>query len=197
MLLDIVILPPQNIRKRFSAIAKKADDVCKSDILIDNKKLIPHCSIFHINTSAARLSKLYKAIQSLTSLHLTTTLQTNGYHDSELGWLDFQLTGYRSLKKLRTNIIKVCAPLRTGMMPPWRHRNLTSQEKSYRRKYGVSYSPKTYSPHLTIGKFNTKCIKKIKELLKTEQLSFKVDNITICRVNKYWQVTKILKQFKV
>ncbi|MFH1112038.1 MAG: hypothetical protein V1712_03130 [Patescibacteria group bacterium] len=197
MLLDIVILPSAKLRKRLGNIALKANRICKSSCLVDNRKLIPHCSLFHINTSAARIPKLYKIVRQLATLYSAVQLKAKGCYMSEEKWLDFPLIGYGSLKKFRTNIIMSCATMCTGMMPPWGHRSLTNQEKLMRAKYGVSNNPYIYRPHITIGRFNPKCIGLVNKYLQKIKFSFKANNIAICQVNKNWQVTRMIKQFKV
>ncbi|MFA4937185.1 MAG: hypothetical protein WC575_02785 [Patescibacteria group bacterium] len=197
MLLDIVILPPAKLRKKLGRLALEANRICKASCLVDNKKMFSHCSLFHINTSATRISTLYKIVKKLAVSYSTCQLRVNGCHESEESWSVFPLMGYGLLKKFRTAIFKNCANLRTGMMPPWSHRNLTRKEKENRKKYGVSNSPYVYKPHLTIGKFDSKCVGLVSKFLQNIRLSFKADTIAICQVNKNWQVTRIIKQFKV
>lgn len=48
MLLDIVILPPDNIRRQLSIVAKKINKVYPSLCIVDNVTLIPHISLYHL-----------------------------------------------------------------------------------------------------------------------------------------------------
>ena len=58
MLIDIVVLPPEKLRRRIGERTKKSARGISAGFIVDNKKFIPHLSLWHINTSRERLKKI-------------------------------------------------------------------------------------------------------------------------------------------
>lgn len=58
MLIDIVMLPPQNIRKRIGTKMKKEMGNIPNFFVVDNRKLIPHLSLWHMKIAKKELNNI-------------------------------------------------------------------------------------------------------------------------------------------
>jgi len=199
MLLDIVILPPDKVRQKISKAVTRATKGLDVELIVDNKKLIPHLSLFHINTKKESLSKLEKTIKESILFYTPVSIYQKDLYAEGEGWFGFTLSKHRELTKLKQRLVVNCYPLKTAMMP-WVHkRKPTKLERNNRSKYGVSYNiGKSFWPHFTLGQMsNEKDAKVVVVRLKGFDFSFKADTVALCEVNFWHQVTRVLKKFRI
>ena len=76
MLLDIVVLPPANIRQKVGQAILRATRGADCKYVVDNKKLIPHVSLFHIRTSQRRLKLIEQQVKSVLGQYKATVLMS-------------------------------------------------------------------------------------------------------------------------
>jgi hypothetical protein len=200
MLLDIVILPPTTLRRRLGLAIRKAAEGFSVKYVVDNKKLIPHISLFHMNMKITRerISELDKSIHNSLSSFRPTIIRCRKIIAVD-GELSYILSNPPSVKALNKSAIKNCVGLRTGIMPWLPKRRPTILEKKNRELYGVHYNiGKMFNPHFTMLKMNrSHDVKMVFQKLKLRHFQFKANTIALCKVNRRHQVTKILKKFMV
>ncbi|MCH8069203.1 MAG: 2'-5' RNA ligase family protein [Candidatus Marinimicrobia bacterium] len=136
MLLDIVILPPKKLR---DDVGKKISNIAKGrpyTYLVDNKKLIPHLSLFHININKRNLPELSEKIRVVLEHHKPFNIRSVkfGHPSVKNGQVFFLLAKSRALKKLHTDIVNSCHSLRAGEVPLTGITKLTSLAKFYQKK---------------------------------------------------------------
>lgn len=199
MLLDIVILPPANLRNKIgkAVIQATAGHPCR--YVIDNKKLIPHMSLFHIRTSSQRFPELGRKVKIVISKYCPQIVRNTGLRAYEGIWGTILLTNNKALQKLNKHIVQECYKLRTGQMP-WNSKEKPKGPALKKRlKYGTQHNiGKTFVPHFTVfAAPDETSAQKILKKLESFKFSFRGDTIAICRVNSNHQVTKILKTFRL
>ncbi|MDP4000898.1 MAG: L-threonylcarbamoyladenylate synthase [bacterium] len=199
MLLDIVILPPKNIRDKIGKLTKKYGFKYPNVFIVDNKKIIPYLSLFHINTSRSELQKIILVIKKIVKNHHAEKIHSIQFKvNKKNGIFEYVLSNNAGLRSLQKEVFLSIHPFKTGLMPaprPYRDVFLTSKkQKQEHKKYG---RPMGFGPHFTLGMLkNPKNGKKIAQNMKFD-FEFLGNTVAITEVNKWWQVTKVLKVFKL
>lgn len=156
MLLDIVILPPLTLRRRIGRKIKTAVSGISTQYLVDNSKLIPHLSLFHVRTSATGFGKAAAIVSELAKKYSAVAIRSLGFVVENRGdtfW--FSLSGRKELSGLNRAIVKRCHVLRTGPMPWTSRRKPAPSERRNRLRYGTQHNiGPTFQPHLTMGKLD-------------------------------------------
>ncbi len=198
MLLDIVILPPNKIRNLVARAVVKSVGDFKYGYIIDNKKLIPHISFFHININKRKLPVLFNIVKTNVNDYKPVKLFSKNVLVQGRGVWIF-LSNHESLIDFNHKMVKYCSPLRDGVIP-WMSKRLPNKlEKFNRQKYGTHYNiGKAFRPHFTMVKLRLASeARAVGKEMKTVKFSFLADTVAICQVNNYGQVTKVLKTFKL
>lgn len=200
MLFDIVILPPLGVRRQLGRLVTTACRPYSTVYVVDNTKLIPHVSLFHLNTELRRLPALVVAVQAV--LKELFPAKVNLISRGCIAWGDGPTLWFRRndrLVALNRQIVSVSAPIRTGLMPWLPKRKPTVAERSARRRYGVHYNiGARFRPHVTLAKLvHEHDARLVASSLGKHHMSFPLREIAICQVNRGHQVTRILKRFRV
>ena len=195
MLLDIVILPPPHIRKRVGEISKKIGKKYKLTWAVDNKKLIPHISLYHLSIAPNSLTEIFSGLQKLSLFFKPTVLTyiPPRFYGKSI-WVGFNRT--KALRKMSRRMVYTFLKFQSGSLgfiPS------TKLEVQYLNKYGSPFIFQNFWPHVTIGKVKSLTDKHqiLDCLVKNKLSSFKCDTIALTETNKNHQVTKILKIFKL
>ncbi|MFA4818379.1 MAG: hypothetical protein WC621_00900 [Patescibacteria group bacterium] len=195
MLLDIVILPPSEVRKKVGRIIPKSVTK-RMTLVVDNKKFIPHISLFHLKTNKAGLLEVIKATEEVIKDCRPLVFRSLNYSASNR-WLTLFLSNSKHLKKLNTEIINKCFLLRTGTMPWTEDYPPTKQAINNRKRLGNN-GGRSFKSHFTIGVAKSAVdAKEIVDVLKPVKMKFISNQIAVCEVNFWHQVTKVLKKFKI
>ncbi len=196
MLIDIVILPPENLRRKIGAKMKKEMGSLPNYFIVDNIKLIPHLSLWHIETSKERINDIAQELKQITKKQGPVKINSLKFHalDKFKGCVDFSVKNNNDLNSLREKVFKKVYPYKTGMMPkfasflgPYTRKQL-KEVKKYGRTLG-------FAPHFTMGwlkkeKDTASVVKKMQKV----KFSFLAKEIYICEVDSWWQVKKIIKK---
>ena len=195
MLLDIVILPPPKLRREIGKSIKTAIGSYPYVFLVDNKKLIPHLSLWHINTSRDRISDIGKELKRIVNNQKPVKInfidaRSQRNHKNRLDLITKQDI---DLVRLRQKVFRKIYPYKIGAMPPFDGKWSTEKINQV-QKYG---KPIRFHPHVTIGwlkyeKHSPEVVKRIKRA----KLNFLANEIYICNINKRWQVTKIIRKIE-
>ena len=65
MLYDIVIVPPKNLRHKIGQRVLSVTRGKPATFVVDNIRLIPHLSLFHVRTSKTQLAKLFHVVEQI------------------------------------------------------------------------------------------------------------------------------------
>ena len=198
MLVDIVILPPNKIRNLVGQAIVKSVGNFKYVYIIDNKRLIPHISFFHINIDKRKLPIIFNIVKTHIKNYKPVKISSkNIFIDGNGIWISF--ANHKSLINFNRKMVKYCAPLRDGMIPWIPKRLPTKLQKYNREKYGTHYCiGKGFVPHFTMVKLKNDVVAEVVgQRMKNIKFSFLSSTIAVCQINKYGQVTKVLKTFKL
>ena len=198
MLLDIVVLPPEKLRERIGRRIKEETKGLQTVFVVDNKKFIPHLSLFHVRTSKNRIRNLESRIRGIAKKYRPTLIKSLKVELSRSGSgiVFVKTASNKKLEQLRSEVFNASYQLRTGMMP-WmiRSRKPTRLEMRARKRYGTHLS---FHPHITAvmlkdPKDAPKTVRKLKNL----NFEFLADTIAITEVNFWHQVTRVIKKFNI
>jgi hypothetical protein len=202
MLIDIVILPPKSFRNKFGKIGLALKKQMPLFYTIDNKKLIPHLSLFHLRTN--KVAKVSEALTFLLpSFRDFKVYPTRfNFHNIEdkyfIGGLGAKVT--KDLQLLHESVVHCLYTFKSG--PAFKPQKYYSPKQEYYRKNfgGNPQMFELYNPHFTLARLkilNSKQIKKLRVMLKVKFAPFQAKEIVVAQTNNNHQVIKILKTFKL
>lgn len=154
MLLDIVILPPIKVRRKIGRLTKVLGGKYRLAWRVDNKKLIPHITLYHLLSSRQFLPKIYSEIERLLKSEQPITLTADKAKGARIAFA-LGIKNKRTLSELHKKILKNLRKLCTGRT--WEKFAVKigpskRLEKKYAKQYGVYTILKNYWPHITLGK---------------------------------------------
>ena len=197
MLLDIVILPPTGLRKRIGKKIRRATKNLPRIFVVDDTKFTPHLSLWHIKTSKNRIGTITEELKKITKTQRPIKIKTKKFIASkkDKGGIGFKINSRKSLTSLRNRVFKRTYPFKTGMMPPFQAYGIwTGKTLKEAKRYG---RPLNFSPHFTMGLLKrADDASKVEKDMKNTKFNFLAKDIYICEVNKFWQVTKIIKRIR-
>lgn len=201
MLIDIVILPPKSVR---SKVGKKIQSVTKGFsylYVVDNVRLIPHLSLFHLRISKFKLRKLEQVVDQIVRKYKPFLLRSTGFVNYNKDTvLHFKISKPAVLSKLNREIIGKCRTLRNGELFFWyKNYPFSKPDRTYVKKYGSYWDTgKNFDPHLTMVRYKVYSDgPKIAERMKKFSFKFLADTVALCEINKNGQVIKVLKEIKL
>ena len=199
MLLDIVILPPSGLRKKLGKKIKSAVNPFPHIFVVDNKKFIPHISLFHIHTSKKKIREMSKIIKKILVNHRAIKMSSIGFDvglEPGQSWFGVSLNNSKELRQLHKEVVYSCRDLRTGKMPTT-SKKITKLELEYRENFGSRHILKLFYPHITLAMLkNIADTKTIEKQWKGLKINLTPKEVAITKVNYWHQVTKIIKKFK-
>ncbi len=199
MLIDIIVLPPANIRKNIAGLNKNLKENFAFKWTVDNKKLIPHISLFHINIKKSKLgeimSKTSEVLKRVSPLEISFTAA-----DGRYPYIGIKTDKTDTLFNLHKKVIDNLKIFRVKAMP-FIHKPKTFLDNQYAKKYGVIEVLTKFNPHITMGSVKneddfTKVLDKINSNREILQ-NFTADTVALAEIDKYWQVKKIIKKLKL
>lgn len=197
MLLDVVVLPPVELRRTIGRKIKEGVGCYPRLFVVDNTKLIPHLSLWHVRTSQNRIDKLAKELELAVKNQRPIGIRSTNFVavKSPEGCVEFGVKNNRALASLQQKVFKKTYPFRTGMMPQFGASfgiKWSSKELKEAKKYS---RPLWFGPHFTAGILKSKedALRSVKAMKKVK-FKFLAKEIYICRVNRLWQADKILRK---
>lgn len=173
-----VVLPPTNVAKKCGELAKKYSKKFPSYFALDNKRLIPHITLFTLEINKKNWLDAQKSTAQILGKFkkLNLAISRHSYYLRQDGdWLALKIKQSTYLSKLRTELFSTLKKLDAS---------------------GIKL--KHYSPHITLTKFKpgyrAKAATKGSQLIK---LNFTANTVAICQDAGFSQVYKIIKQFKL
>jgi len=199
MLIDIAILPPQNTRKEIGRKVNKEIGDFPNYFVVDNIKLIPHLSLWHMKISKQEVNNIAERLKQIIKKQKQIEISSSGFHASEKfkGCLEFKVKKDKDLIELQQKVFKNIYSYKSGIMPSFAASLgfINSEEKQQQiEKYGRSLG---FSPHFTIGWLkDEKDIAEVAKKMREMKFGFFAKEIYICEIDKWWQVKKIIKKIK-
>lgn len=196
MLLDIVILPPTKLRQKIGKKIKKEAGDCPNWFVADNTRLIPHLSLWHLRTGKGKISKLTEELRKIAGDQAPIKIRSSGFDVLTMNVgavVSFAIHNNKAMASLQRRVFKNLYPLKTGMMPSFKPLGAwTKAELQQAKKYG---RPLGFKPHLTMGWLkNKEDALSVQRAMRKVRFTFLAKEIYICRVNRWWQVDKVLKK---
>lgn len=197
MIIDIVILPPKNLRKKIGVKIKKVVDSVPNFFIVDNTKLVPHLSLWHMKTSQDKINRIARELKQSIKGQKPIKIISSKFHAIEKykGCLEFPMKENKDLVKLQQKVFQKIYPYKTGLMPQFASflKIKYSKEKLKEiKKYGKSLG---FHPHFTMGWLkNKKDIVGVVKKMKVMKFNFQAKEIYICEIDKWWQVRRIVKK---
>ncbi|MES3031764.1 MAG: hypothetical protein V4699_00775 [Patescibacteria group bacterium] len=197
MLIDIVILPPKSLRKKIGIKMKKEIGHLSNFFVVDNNKLIPHLSLWHINTSQKGVNEIARELKQIAEGQKPIKIIPLEFKATEkyTGCLEFPVKINKDLTTFREKVFQRIYPYKTGTMPQFgSFLGIKYSKEKLReiKKYGRAIG---FHPHFTMGWFkNEKNIEDIVKKMKGVKFSFTSKEVYICEVNNWWQVKRIIKK---
>lgn len=195
MLVDIVILPPAGLRQRIGKRIKKEITGHPATFVVDNEKLIPHLSLWHLRMSAKRIPGMAERLKGVVKQQKPVRIVSTRFTalTKEEGIVEFSVKNNRNLSLLQQRVFREVHSLKTGMMPQfkifglWRGKTLRDAQRFGR--------PLSFAPHFTMGLLRDKGdASRVAAAMKKARFHFVAGEIFICEVNRWWQVTRIIKR---
>ena len=196
MLLDIVILPPNSLRKKIGARIKKEVGKLPNSFVVDNVKLIPHLSLWHLDTSRRELNSLAKDLREIATVQKPVKISSAGFHVGKRykHLVNFEVKGTEVLEALRKRVFQKAYPHKVDIMPHFlpTFGKWTGQSLREAKKYG---KPLRFSPHFTMGWLrNEDDASGIVQKMKNVRFNFLAKEMYICEINNWWQVRRIIRK---
>ncbi len=206
MLIDIVLLPPKSLGDKIGKQIKEAVKGVSYFYIVDNIKLTPHISLFHFRASKNKLKLIIREVAEIAKNYKLVSIKSiasESYRkDHRIISLKLEKTGM--LKTLNRKVVKECNFLRDGELFFWykdkkKIKELSELDKKYIKKYGTYWSvERNFNPHITLVRLkdvgdSLSVLKKMKKF----KFNFPANTMAICEINKFGQVVKILKKFRL
>jgi len=139
------------------------------------------------------------AIERLVRIYQPTAIRSRGISARSSRGMWLKLSNTKTLERLHGEVVGKCKTFKTGAMP-WPHpeRKPSKMEALYCKRYGSHHVLKYFKPHFTLAKFITReDVDAAAKKLRKFQCAFIADTIALCRVDRRYQVTSILKTFRL
>ena len=195
MLLDIVLLPPYSLRERIGRSVRRAASDSASVFLVDNAKLVPHVSLWHLRTSKSVIPRLVIELRralgkqnpvTVYSMHPTVSKK---YPDT----FEFEIKKNNPLVSLQGKVFTTVYRYKTGPMPPF-YKPWAGVARKQAEKYG---KPLGFRPHITLGLLrNLSDVPWVVQGLAKTKFSFRAREIYVCEVNRWWQVVRVIEKVR-
>jgi hypothetical protein len=199
MLIDIAIVPPQHIRREIGTKMKKEIGHAPHLFVVDNNKLIPHVSLWHMRTSKIKIPKITRRLEKIIKGQKSIRVSSLEFHALEKykGFLEFAVKDTNGLVLLQQRIFQNIHSYKTGAMPKFApFLNIPYTKKAIReiKKYGRSLG---FNPHFTMGWLkNEKDIAQVVRKMQKTKFSFLAKEIYVCEVDNWWQVKRIIRKIE-
>ncbi|MFH1193053.1 MAG: hypothetical protein V1656_01925 [Candidatus Jorgensenbacteria bacterium] len=196
MLLDVVVLPPPELREKVGRKIKKAAAGYPAGFVVDNKKFIPHLSLWHLKTDKSKIDGLAKKLEGVVKHQKPLSIHSAAFNVEPMVQgviVEFPIRKNAALSVLREKVFSRAYHFKTGIVPPFKPFGIPKGKALVEtKKYG---RPLGFYPHFTMGWLESmKDSRAVQRKMKKTKFSFTAKEIYICEINRWWQVTRIVKK---
>jgi hypothetical protein len=184
------------LRQRIGKKIKKAAGDYPNWFVVDNAKIIPHLSLWHLRTGKGKISKLIGELRKITGDQAPIKIRSSGFSISTINAgavVSSSVHRSKALASLQMKVFRKIYPIKTGMMPSFKPFEVwKGAELKQVKKYG---RPLKFKPHFTMGWLkNKEDALNVQQEMRKMQFTFLAKEIYICRVNRWWQVDKVIRE---
>lgn len=194
MLLNIVLIPDNNVRDLAIHMSNKLASKFPSEFILSKENNLPHITLYQAEFPEKNIEKIKFIITQICEKNSFFKINLSKF--SHLGKFIFWDVDSRKINELHRIMVKKLNPLRDGLIMKSliSANNLYSGAKEDIEKYGSLLIGKNYLPHLTITclKKNNDIVKALQELKKNESSTFTVEKIHIGLLGRFGTVNKII-----
>jgi len=197
MLIDIVILPSKNVRKKIGLKMKKEIGHLPNFFVVDNDRLIPHLSLWHMRIQKKVLDNIVQDLKQIVKGQKAIKIVSSKFRASGnyQGCLDIPAKETKDLPIFRQKAFQKIYNYKTGAMPQFASFlgiKYSKEELKEIERYGKRVG---FRPHFTMGWLkNSEDAALVVKKMQKFKFSFLAKEIYICEVDKWWQVQKIIKK---
>lgn len=172
----LVVLPPQNINRKVASVAKRFAKKFPSHFVVDNRKLLPHVTIFKMQIRKADLPAVLSVTKALLRQCKPFRLNLYRFYPDPDAWIVWDLESSKGLTNLRKTLARYL--------------------RLYHQVALVLKEP--YHPHITLTRY--KKLEHAAMAVKEERVvreTFLARVVAIAPYDKHSQVPKVLKRYRL
>lgn len=174
MNIRLIVLPSVKIRLQTKKLAVAYAKAGPHFFVVENKKLIPHVTLFRTKIYKRQLSSIYSAVTDALANHHPVRLELYRLYPHPDGWLVWEIRKKKELSNLRRELAKATKAFSTE----------------------ASALKRDFRPHITLTKYkNSKIGKRVTKAISHPRSYWLADIVAVTLYNKYAQVHKVLKVF--
>ena len=199
MFLDIVILPPADISRAVGKLTAKLARGFPLRMRVDNKKLYPHISLYHLLVPRGRVKTVVAEVSRLVAEQKRVPITFQKVRSDKV-YFGVSVKNTRVLFRLHQKILLGLRKFHVGVPKAPSGASQPAQTTPYLKKFGVEYVLNFFRPHITLlGMKNKEDAEEVLKVANREKNleNFFADNVSVAAVNRYWQVYKVIKKFKL
>ena len=199
MFLDIVILPPADISRAVGKLTAKLARSFLFRMRVDNKKLYPHISLYHLLLPRGRVKTVVAEVSRLVAEQKRIPITFQEVRGGKV-YFGASVKNTKALFRLHQKILLGLRKFHVGVPKAPRGASQPAQPTPYLKKFGLENVLKSFWPHITL--LGLKYKEDAEEVLRAANRekyleNFFADNVSVAAVNRYWQVYKVIKTFKL
>ncbi len=196
MLLDIVILPPPVFRMKFADAARIFSRKIRVKFFVDNRRLLPHISLYHLKARApspviAQIARIASTTKRLRIAPVGFQIKPSGINS----YFGLVIVLDRKLSMLHSRIVRDLSKKRSGDAFEMKTNYSPEQRRNF-KKYGSPNVLRSYQPHITACKFSSPRIFSMPHFDQAFP-PFTATHIALAATDRNHQVTKVIKKFKL
>ena len=190
IVLDIVLLLPQNIKSLAGEISKSSNT---EKYVSFSDGYNPHISLFMLHTYKNNISEINLKIKKIISDYQPLNLKLNGFHEGKPGWLAIEKNQILSnLHKKIADSLKmynVFPVVRTSFFKSEQIKEDGSL-MSYVERFATDLSYENYDPHISVGK-------EVNFDGEISKDNFTVDTLGVFHLGNHGTCKEKLEEFKL
>lgn len=197
MILDIVLLPPEEVCKKIGKEMLRLKRIVPFNFVVDNRKLKPHISLFHLKANQKDLKKILLCAENIAVAGKKIKIPDPHFHKGR----KFLVAGFdlpKNLYRLHEKVVKALSAYRSGQVNlPFGAK--TSLQEKYLKDYGVGNILEFFKAHITLGwvRKEEDISEVVKKLFQAKFKGFAANRFAVTQINNNNQVIKIIKEFKL
>lgn len=204
--INVIILPDEETEQKARELGTSLRDKFNSFYTLENKKYIPHATIYQAQYPTKNYGKIKAELEEITEGLSPFSVYISQYlnHYNYIWW---NISPEQKLREVHYKILNFLSPLREGLLYSHIKKDFsgyseggkfTEEESENAKKYGAVIVAKLFQPHITLGKLNLDYEvqdEKIQKILPKSEMTFEVKEICIGKMGNYGTVLEIIERF--
>lgn len=199
----VVLIPNVGLSRLSLKIAKEISGLDKTYYILDDKKYLPHITLYNAEYPKEEVDRVYTTIKNFFSDKKSFSLKFLEFRSTK-GWVGMEFVRTVQVYNLHKRIVALLNPLRRNFFSE-KHRlelrEFTNEKRNNEIKYGYDGAMSFYRPHLSLLRYkDPKIGEKAARNYNKKAIhvpSSKVAIAAICESGKNGTVVKIIKKFRL